>query len=533
MGSPEVCRRYAEPYSAAAADCDPVLGFGHNDQTPRRGDRGNSMHSTVFRTAAAALLFLATGVSPAFAADAAPGPAPAGTPAASSPTTLRPDQLKFREIYQELVETNTMYGVGDCTLAAEKMATRLKAAGYPESDVQVIVAPDHPKEGSLFAVLPGTDPKARPMLLLAHIDVVAAIRADWTRPPFKLIEENGYFYARGALDDKQMSATWVDAMIRLRAEKTKPRRTIKMALTCGEETNGVFNGAEYLSTQKRDLIDAAFALNEGAWGMLDANGKRVSFGVLAGEKTSQNYRLEVTNPGGHSSRPVKNNAIYHLAGALLAVQKYEFPIMLNDVTRAYFTRMADIVGGDMGSAMRRVAKDSSDAAAVATVTADPTFNGMLRTTCVATMLNAGHATNALPQRAQANVNCRIYPGIAQEEIRVALDRAIADPEVTVTTLEIRGKPAIPPPMTPEILGPIEQMAAKHYPGVPVLPLLQPGATDAQFLGAAGIPTYGVNGLFLDPDLGFIHGLNERVRVQSLYDGRDYLYDLVKVFAAKR
>lgn len=460
-------------------------------------------------------------------------PAARAAESAPAPATLRADQLAFREIYQELVETNTMLGAGDCTLAAERMAVRLRAAGYPDSDVQVIVTPEHPKEGSLFAVLPGSDPKARPMLLLAHIDVVAAIRADWTRPPFKLIEENGYFYARGALDDKQMAATWVDTMIRLRSAKPKPRRTIKMALTCGEETSGAFNGAEHLSTQKRELIDAEFALNEGAWGMLDANGRRVSFGVQAGEKMTQNYRLEVTNPGGHSSRPVKDNAIYRLAGALAAVQKLEFPIMLTDVSRTYFTRMADIVGSDMGAAMRRVVADPTDAAAVAKVTEDPTFNGMLRTTCVATMLAAGHATNALPQRAQANVNCRIFPGVTQEQVRAALANAIADPEVTVTTLETRGKLAVPPPMTKEILGPIEQVAAKHYPGVPVLPLLQPGATDAQFLGAAGIPTYGINGLFLDPDLGFIHGLNERVRVQSLYDGRDFLYDLVQVFAAKR
>lgn len=484
------------------------------------------MFAVSFRTLATAGLVVALLAPAARAAETA------GTPA-SAPASLRPDQLAFREIYQELVETNTMLGAGDCTLAAERMATRLKAAGYPDADVQVITTPEHPKEGSLYAVLRGTDPKARPMLLLAHIDVVAAIRADWTRPPFKLIEENGYFYARGALDDKQMSATWVDTMIRLRAEKKQPRRTVKMALTCGEETSGAFNGAEYLSTQRRELIDAAFALNEGAWGMLDANGKRVSFGVQAGEKLPQNYRLEVVNPGGHSSRPVKDNAIYRLAGALVAVQKLEFPIMLTDVTRTYFTRMADLVEPERGAAMKRLVANPGDAEAVATVTADPTFNGMLRTTCVATMLAAGHATNALPQRAQANVNCRIFPGVSQEDIRLALERAIADPEVAVTTLEIRGAPAVPPPMTKEILGPIEQVAAKHYPGVPVLPLLQPGATDGQFLGAAGIPTYGINGLFLDPDLGFIHGLNERVRVQSLYDGRDFLYDLVKVFAAQR
>jgi acetylornithine deacetylase/succinyl-diaminopimelate desuccinylase-like protein len=452
--------------------------------------------------------------------------------AGSARADLRPDQAAFRALYQELVETNTTLSAGSCTEAAAKMAARLRAAGYPDTDLHPFAVPDHPKEGGLVAVLPGTDPKARPMLLLAHIDVVEAKREDWERDPFKLVEENGYFYARGALDDKQMAATWVDTMIRLRAEKQKPRRTVKMALTCGEETTGAFNGAEYLSKQKRDLIDAAFALNEGAWGMLDASGRRLMMGVQAGEKFPQSYRLEVTNPGGHSSRPVKDNAIYHLAGALTKVGQYDFPVQLNDTTRVYFTRMADVVGGEAGAAMKRLVADPSDASAAAAVAADPSFNAMLRTTCVATMLEGGHAQNALPQRARAIVNCRIYPGTTTEQVRATLERVVADPAVKVTTLDTRGQPALPPPMTPAILGPIEKVSAKHYPGVPVIPILQPGATDAEFLGAAGIPTYGLNGLFLDPDLGGIHGLNERVRVQSLYDGRDFLYDLVKVFAAQ-
>jgi acetylornithine deacetylase/succinyl-diaminopimelate desuccinylase-like protein len=446
---------------------------------------------------------------------------------------LRPDQAAFREIYKELVETNTTLSAGSCTEAAQKMAARLRAAGYPESDLHLFSTPDHPKEGGLVAILPGTDPKAKAILLLAHIDVVEAKREDWERDPFKLIEEGGYFYARGSLDDKSMSATWVDTLIRLRAERTKPRRTVKMALTCGEETNGAFNGAEYLVKEKRDLIDAAFALNEGAWGMLDDSGKRVMMGIQAGEKTSQNFRLEVQNVGGHSSRPVKNNAIYHLAGALTRIEHYDFPAKLNDTTREYFTRMADIVGGDTGAAMNKVVAVPSDAAAVAKVTEDPTWNGMLRTTCVATTLDAGHATNALPQRARANVNCRIYPGESGESVRQVLDKVIADPEVKVSLMEIRGPASVVPPLTREIMGPIEKVSARIYPGSPVIPLLQPGATDGQFLTPAGIPTYGVNGLFMDRDLGNIHGLNERVRVQSLYDGRDFLYELVKIYAAQR
>ena len=446
---------------------------------------------------------------------------------------LRPDQVAFREIYQELVETNTTLSAGSCTEAAQKMAARLRAAGYPESDLHLFATADHPKEGGLVAILPGTDAKAKAILLLAHVDVVEAKREDWERDPFKLIEEDGYFYARGSLDDKSMSATWVDTLIRLRAERTKPRRTVKMALTCGEETSGAFNGAEYLVKEKRELIDAAFALNEGAWGMLDDSGKRVMMGIQAGEKTSQNFRLEVQNVGGHSSRPVKNNAIYHLASALTRIEHYDFPVKLNDTTREYFTRMAGIVGGETGAAMKKVVADPGDAAAVAKVTEDATWNGMLRTTCVATTLDAGHATNALPQRARANVNCRIYPGDSGESIRQALEKVVADPEVKVSLLEIRGPASVVPPLTREIMGPIEKVSARIYPGVPVIPLLQPGATDGQFLSAAGIPTYGVNGLFMDRDLGNIHGLNERVRVQSLYDGRDFLYELVKIYVAQR
>jgi acetylornithine deacetylase/succinyl-diaminopimelate desuccinylase-like protein len=444
----------------------------------------------------------------------------------------RPDQLAFREIYRELVETNTTLSAGSCTAAAEKMAARLRAAGYPDTDLHLFAVPEHPKEGGLVAVLPGADPKARPMLLLAHIDVVEARREDWERDPFTLFEEGGYFYARGALDDKSMAATWVDTLIRLRGERTKPRRTIKMALTCGEETSGAFNGAQYLANERRDLIDAAFALNEGAWGLLDASGKRVMMGVQAGEKTSQDFQLEVQNPGGHSSRPVKNNAIYHLAGALTRIEHYDFPIQLNDTTRTYFSRMASIVGGATGAAMTKVVANPTDAVAGAVVAEDPSWNGMLRTTCVATMLDAGHATNALPQRARANVNCRIYPGESIDSVRQTLERVVADPEVKVTTQGKRGPESVVPPLTREIMAPIEKVSARFYPGVPVMPILQPGATDGQFLGAAGIPTYGVNGLFLDPDLGGIHGLNERVRVQSLYDGRDFLYELVKVYAAQ-
>lgn len=450
----------------------------------------------------------------------------------SAADTLRPDQVAYRELFRELVETNTTLSTGSCTEAAGKMAARLRKAGMAEQDVHLFTVPEHPKEGGLVAVLPGSDPSAKPILLLAHLDVVEAKREDWTRDPFTLVEENGYFYARGVADDKAMASIWTDTLVRFLQAGYQPHRTVKMALTCGEETSGAFNGAEYLTQHQRELIDAAFALNEGAWGTLDDQGRRIMITVQAGEKASQNYQLEVRNPGGHSSRPVKDNAIYRLAAGLTKLSQYEFQIHLNDATREYFTRMADLKGGETGAAMRALVRDPTDAKAVATITQDPTWNAMLRTTCVATMMEAGHATNALPQRARANVNCRIYPAETFEDVRQTLARLAADPAIEVTTLENRGPAAKAPPLTPEIMQPIEQVAARIYPGVPLLPLFQAGATDGQFLGAAGIPTYGIGVLFFDPDLGGIHGLNERIRVQSLYDGRDFLYELVKIYAAQ-
>jgi acetylornithine deacetylase/succinyl-diaminopimelate desuccinylase-like protein len=447
----------------------------------------------------------------------------------------QPGETKFRDLYKELIETNTALSVGNCTLAAERMAARLKAAGMSPGDVQIFTAPDHPKEGGLVAVYPGKDPKLKAILLLAHIDVVEAKREDWTRDPFKLVEENGSFYARGAIDDKAEAAIWVDTLVRFSEEKYRPRRNVKLALTCGEETAGAFNGAQWLSENRRDLIDAAFAINEGAIGELDADGRRVALEIQAGEKTPQNYRLEVTNPGGHSSRPVKDNAIYRLAAALIRVEAYEFPAQFTDANKAYFAGMAPIQAakGDkaIAAAMNALVKDPNDREAIALVSArDPSWNATLRTTCVATMLEAGHATNALPQRARANINCRIFPGVSQESVRRQLETLVADPAVKVSTLETRGPTSAPPPLTPQILGPVQKLSTAFFPGVPVLPILQAGGTDGVFLAAVGIPTYGIEPIFVGPDLGHIHGLNEYVSVKSLLDGRNFLYLLVKAYA---
>ena len=447
-------------------------------------------------------------------------------------------EQRFRDLYKELVETNTTLSAGSCTLAAERMAAHLKAAGFAEDDLHLFAAPDHPKEGGLVAIYPGRDKKLKGILLLAHLDVVEAKREDWVRDPFKLIEENGNFYARGASDDKAEAAIWVDTFIRYKEQKYQPRRTLKLALTCGEETSGAFNGAHWLAEHQRALIDAEFAVNEGAAGELDENGKHVLLEVEAGEKVAQNYVLEVTNPGGHSSRPVKDNAIYHLAGALKRIEAYEFPAQFTDGNRGYFTGMAKIQAArgetQVAEAMNALVKNPADTQAIALVSSrDPTWNATLRTTCVATMLEAGHATNALPQRARANVNCRIFPGVSIETIRSQLEQIVDDPAVKVISLDARGPSGPPPPLTPAILGPVEKLTQQFWPGVPVLPILQPGATDGVYFNAVGIPTYGIEAVFVGADLGHIHGLNEYVGMKSLLEGREFLYRLVRIYADQK
>ena len=437
---------------------------------------------------------------------------------------------RFRETYKELVETNTTLSAGDCTLAARRMAVRLKAAGYSDQDVRLFIPDGHPKEGGLLAVLHGSDSNAKAILMLAHVDVVEAKREDWTRDPFTLIEENGYFYARGANDMKAQAAIWVDNLIRFREGGFRPKRSLKLALTCGEETNSALNGAGWLTTHERDAIDAEFALTEGVDGALDAQGRRVALEILAAEKTSQNFVLETTNPGGHSSRPVPDNAIYQLVRAVDRVSRYEFPVQLDDANRAYFTGMSKIVGGEAAAAMAAVVRNPDDTASVTVLDKDRNWHAMLRTTCVATMLSAGHATNALPQRASANINCRIFPGVSRDVVQAQLVKVVDDPAVSVTVPEVRGPVAEPAPLTPQILKPIEKLVDEMWPGVPIVPALEPGASDAQFLNPAGIPTYGITGLFQDPDGGNIHGLNERIRVKSVYEGRAFLYRLVKLYA---
>ena len=451
--------------------------------------------------------------------------------AIATQTGADPTEPAFRALYKELVETNTTLSSGDCTVASQRMANRLRAAGYPDADLKVFFTPDHPKEGGLVAVLHGRDPKAKAILLLAHVDVVEAKRADWTRDPFSLIEEDGYFYGRGTSDDKAMAASFTDAMVRFKTEGFKPRRDIKLALTCGEESGtSAFNGADWLVTHHKDWIDAEFALNEGGGGLLDASGKRVYMGIQAGEKVYQNFRLEATNPGGHSSRPIPDNAIYHLANGLSRLGAYDFPMQMSDTTRAYFARTALLIGGEAGAAMTALVKDPADKAAEATVSRDASWHSMLRTTCVATMLDGGHAPNALPQRAGANVNCRIFPGVSVADVKATLEKVIADPKVTVTLTGDLSPTPPPPPLSPNVLGPAEAVAREMWPGVPIIPAMSTGATDSRFLNAHGIPSYGLTGMFSVPTTSGVHGLNERIMVRSLLEGRTFLYRELKIYA---
>jgi acetylornithine deacetylase/succinyl-diaminopimelate desuccinylase-like protein len=449
-----------------------------------------------------------------------------GVGAAAAQTS--PDREAFRAIYEELVEIDSSPSTGSCTRAAEAMLVHLRAAGYSEQDARVIVPDGAPEDGNVVAVLRGTS-RQRAMLLLAHIDVVDARREDWERDPFTLVEEDGYFYARGSSDDKAMAAAWVDLMARLRREGLRPRRTIKMALTCGEETSNRVNGVDYLLRNHREWMAADFAINEGAGGVLSEDGRPIALNVQAGEKIHQVYTLTVTNPGGHSSRPVAENAIYRLSVALERLAAHQFPIEFTPVTRAYFERMASIVGGEAGTAMTAIARNPNDTAAQATLAGDPTYNAMMRTTCVATQLNAGHAPNALPQRAVATLSCRVMQGTTPEQVQAELQRVLADPQIAVEIVRRReGSQA--PRLTREIMAPVERAAARLWPGVPIVPTMTAGATDGRFLNTAGIPTYGMSGMFSVPGETNAHGLNEKIRVQSLYEGREFLEAIVREYA---
>lgn len=451
-------------------------------------------------------------------------------PAAPYTDEMTPDKMRFSALYEELVEINTTLSAGDCTRASETVARHLRAAGYPEEDVHVIVAPEAEKQGNIVAVLRGRDVEAEAVLLLAHLDVVEADPDDWQRDPFTLVEENNFFYGRGAADDKSMAAIFADSMIRFREEGFRPRRDIKMALTCGEETSDSFNGVRYLLEHHRDLIDAEFALNENGNGILDENGERVALLLQAGQKVSQTFALEVANPGGHAARPRPDNAITELSAALVKLGAYRFPIDINPATRLYFEGMATANTGQRAADMLAVAAETPDLEAAERLAEDPFTNALMRTTCTATMLEGGHASNALPQRAVATVDCRIKPGVSIDEITATLGEIAGNPNVKITPVGEAGLPSPSPPLTDAIREPVETVAARMWPGIPVVPTQMSGADDGRYLNAAGIYTYGISGLFRNPDGDGSHGLNERMPVRSLFEGRDFLYEVVKLYA---
>lgn len=449
-------------------------------------------------------------------------------PALAQSVSLTPPQQQLRDIYQELVETNTTNSVGSCTKAVTAMAARLKQGGYADADMQILAPPGAPQKGNLVARLRG-DGSLKPLLLLAHVDVVEAKRADWERDPFKLVEENGMFYARGSADDKAMAAIFVANMIAYKKAHLALKRDIVLALTCDEELGGAseFNGVDFLIKHHRPLIDAEIALNEGGGGTLDKAGKPLRHGVQAGEKIFQTFQLEVTNQGGHSALPPRDNAIYHLADGLSRLGKFDFPFRLTNVTRAYFDSMAKIETGQSAADMQAILRDPPDPAALARLYETSAFNNSsVRTTCVATMLDAGHADNALPQRARGTVNCRILPGESVGEVQQTLARVLADDKIKITPLgTVVVSPS--PPLTRTLMQPVEEISAAMWPGVPVVPTMSVGATDGRFLNNVGIWTYGISGLFSGPLPSGSHGLNEHLRVKSLYEGQEFLYRLGK------
>jgi acetylornithine deacetylase/succinyl-diaminopimelate desuccinylase-like protein len=434
------------------------------------------------------------------------------------------DQRLAHEIYKEMIESKSGYTTGSTTPIAESVAARLKAAGFPASDV--FLGGAIPRKANVIVRYHGSGVR-KPILLLAHIDVVEAKREDWTTDPFEMVEKDGYFYGRGTVDDKAQAAVWVANLIRYKREGFKPDRDLIVALTADEEGGGPFNGVDWLLKNKRELIEAEYALNEGGRGQM-ADGKRVSNDMSLSEKTYSDFRLEVRNKGGHSARPVPDNAIYHLAGALYRLSTFTFPFHLNEVTRAYFQQMAKIEKGEFAADLAKVAEGSEEAMRKVGAMSPP-MNAMMRTTCVATQLEAGHATNALPQLAVANVNCRVLPEDSVENVLEQLKKLVADDQVKITIKTNEGRsPASP--LRPDILKAFARISDTMWPGVVTVPTMSVGGSDGRYLRVAGIPTYGIQGFFLDRDDVRAHGRDERMPVRSFYEGQTFLYEFVKALS---
>ncbi|MGH9515193.1 MAG: M20/M25/M40 family metallo-hydrolase [Terriglobales bacterium] len=437
------------------------------------------------------------------------------------------------DIFKQLIEINTTDSVGNVTTAAEAMAQRFRDAGFPASDLQIMGPNDRKK--NLVVRLHGSG-KHKPVLLIGHLDVVEARREDWTTDPFQFVEKDGYYYGRGTQDMKDGDAIMVTTLIRYKKEGYVPDRDIILALTADEE-GGTSNGVDWLLKNHRDLIDAEFVLNHDGGGILSENGKPQFMTVDAAEKLYSDYQLTVTNPGGHSSLPRPDNAIYHLADGLARLEHYQFPFELTHITRAYYERMAKIASGERAADMRAILKIPPDMDAVARLSKDPIDNSIMHTTCVATRLNAGHANNALPQMAQANVNCRIIPGHAPEEIRQELEKVVDDPKIAVKDMGAIGgvnnrRSYPPPPLRPDVFEPLEKVVNSMWPGLPVIPDMSTGASDDIYTNAAGMPSYCVSGEAIDRDDIRAHGKDERIRVDSFYRGVDFYYRYLKAVTSQ-
>jgi acetylornithine deacetylase/succinyl-diaminopimelate desuccinylase-like protein len=458
----------------------------------------------------------------------------AGGAAASRAQTNAGVNEEARSIFQQLIEINTTDSAGNVTKASEAMAQRLLAARFAEKDV--IVAGPNERKKNLVVRYHGSGQK-KPILFIGHLDVVEARREDWTTDPFQFVEKDGFFYGRGTQDMKEGDTILIESFLRLKREGFVPDRDLILALTADEE-GGDFNGIDWLIKEHRDWIDAEYCINldGGEFEML--KGKRVLAGLQASEKVYADFQLETTNPGGHSSVPGAENAIYELAAALLKVQGFVFPLEINDITRNYFAISATLTTGQLSADLRSAGKQPLDPDAIKRLSANPYYNSLLRTTCVATMLSAGHAPNALPQTARANVNCRIFPGEEPEHIRKTLEHVIGDAKVSVTVvpektadgklIPIVGVP--PSPLLPELTSSLERTLVTIWPGVPMVPTMSTGASDGKFLRIAGIPTYGISCMFFDMDDHRSHGKDERVGVQDFYDGVEFGYRFMKTLA---
>ncbi len=448
--------------------------------------------------------------------------------AAQTDKKLSVNDQRARDIFEQLININTTGSSGSTTIAARAMADRLIQAGFPTADVQVI-GPANSKNYNLVARLRATGTRRqKPIVLLAHLDVVEARREDWSLDPFTFTEKDGFFYGRGTMDIKDGDAILVATLVRLKQEGYKPNRDVIVALTTGEEGGSDYNGVEWLLQNQRDLVDGAFVINMDSGDPVILNGKRVMRSVQASEKVYVTFKLEVHNPGGHSSLPTKDNAIYRLAAALGRVAAYEFPAQLNEITRATFERWAALQqgGGQLALDMAAVARPTPDSAALRRLSdASPLYNAQLRTTCVATELTGGHAENALPQLAAATVNCRVMPGTPQGEVQSTLVRVVNDTAVKISVVT-PATPSPPSPLTPEVMGAIERVTKRMW-NIPVVPVMETGATDGLFFRNAGVPVYGVSGVFVDINDIRAHGRDERIGVQDYYDGAEYIYQLVK------